>query len=570
VFSIYECFVNEYTTSEKIFSLQISYYFQPLIKNKPALMNQVKQPTNYSALSTLVIVFFFWGFLAASNGIFIPFCKKHFGLNQFESQLVDTAFYGAYYIGSFILLLITALTRVDILNKIGYRKGIIWGLFISIGGAFLMIPAVNSGDFYFILGALFVIALGFSLQQTAAQPFAIALGDPSTGSHRLNLGGSVNSFGTTIGPLIVSFALFGSIKEGAEASADIGQIKSLYYILAGVFFLAALIFIFSKKLPKIQFDEAVERSNKAILSLGLLTVGLIALIVLGQNTDIGKLELTSIAVLLVFIVLFVSYGAARKNGNGWGAMKYPQLILGMLAIFVYVGAEVTIQSNLGALLNTPDFGNIDESQNSRFISLYWGSLMIGRWTGAISVFNLSKQVKRILTIVVPFVAFAIVLAVNVGRGNDVSDLYFYVICIAILILGIFYGQEKPVKTLLALSVLATIASLIGMLATGTVATYALMSGGLFCSVMWPCIFSLGVAGLGKYTSEGSAFLIMMILGGAIIPPLQGAMADTQVGIHGSYIVAVICFAYLAWHALQTRKVLKKQGLDFDNMISGGH
>jgi FHS family L-fucose permease-like MFS transporter len=251
-------------------------------------------------------------------------------------------------------------------------------------------------------------------------------------------------------------------------------------------------------------------------------------------------------------------------------MKYPQLILGMLAIFVYVGVEVTIQSNLGALLNTPDFGNIDEASNSRFISLYWGSLMIGRWTGAISVFNLSRKVKRVLTIVVPLVAFAIVLLVNVGRGNDVSDLYMYVICIAILILGIFYGQEKPVKTLLALSVLATIASLIGMLATGTLATYALMSGGLFCSVMWPCIFSLGVAGLGKYTSEGSAFLIMMILGGAIIPPLQGALADTQVGIHGSYIVAVICFAYLAWHALQTKKVLKKQGLDFDNMISGGH
>lgn len=533
-------------------------------------MSQPKQPTNYSALGTLVIVFFFWGFLAASNGIFIPFCKKHFDLNQFESQLVDTAFYGAYYIGSFILLLFTAFTRVDILNKIGYRMGIIWGLFISIGGAFLMIPAVNSGDFYFILGALFVIALGFSLQQTAAQPFAIALGDPSTGSHRLNLGGSVNSFGTTIGPLIVSVALFGSIAEGAASTADIGKIKSLYYILAGVFFLAALIFIFSKKLPKIQFDEHVERSTKAIVSLSVLTAGLIVLIVLGQKTDISNLNLTLIAIALVFIVLAFSSAAAKKNGNGWGAMKYPQLILGMLAIFVYVGVEVTIQSNLGALLNTPDFGNINEAQNSRFISLYWGSLMIGRWTGAISVFNLKKQTRRILTIVVPFVAFAIVLLVNFGRGNDVSDLYLYVICIAILILGIFYGQEKPVKTLLALSVLATIATLIGMLATGTVATYALMSGGLFCSVMWPCIFSLGVAGLGKYTSEGSAFLIMMILGGAIIPPMQGALADTTVGIHGSYIVGVICFAYLAWHALQTRKVLKKQGLDFDTMIEGGH
>jgi len=199
-------------------------------------MNQLaKQPTNYSALSTLVIVFFFWGFIAASNGIFIPFCKSHFKLNQFESQLIDFAFYAAYFVGSLILFLISSIGKIDILNKIGYRRGIIWGLFISVGGALLMIPAVNSGSYPFILGALFVIALGFSLQQTAAQPFAIMLGDPSTGSHRLNLGGSVNSFGTTLGPLIVSFALFGSIKEGAAATADISQIKTLYLILPGKF-----------------------------------------------------------------------------------------------------------------------------------------------------------------------------------------------------------------------------------------------------------------------------------------------------------------------------------------------
>ena len=534
-------------------------------------MNQPKQPTNYSALSTLVIVFFFWGFIAASNGIFIPFCKKHFNLNQFESQLIDFAFYVAYFVGSFLLFLFTAITKIDILNKIGYRKGIIWGLFISIAGALLMVAAVNSGSYPFILGALFVIALGFSLQQTAAQPFAIALGDPSTGSHRLNLGGSVNSFGTTLGPLIVSYALFGSIKEGAGAGANIDQIKTLYYIVAGVFFLAALIFMFTKRLPKTTFDEHVEASPKALGSLSILTIGLIALVILSQYTALGKLELTSISLVMVFLILFFSYNTAKRNPLGWGAMKYPQLILGMLAIFVYVGVEVTIQSNMGALLITPEFGNIDESENSRFISLYWGSLMIGRWTGAISVFNLKAQTKKILTIVVPFIAFGIVLLVNWGRGNDVSDLYMYAICIVILIGGILYGQEKPAKTLLALSILATIAMIVGMLTEGLIATYAFMSGGLFCSIMWPCIFSLAVGGLGKYTSEGSAFLIMMILGGAIIPPFQGALADVKsVGIHASYIVAVVCFLYLAWHAWQTRIVLKKQGLDFDSMIGGGH
>jgi FHS family L-fucose permease-like MFS transporter len=531
-------------------------------------MNQAKQPTNYSALGTLVTVFFFWGFIAASNGIFIPFCKSHFKLTQFESQLIDTAFYGAYFIGSMLLFIISSSIRVDILNRIGYKWGIIWGLFISIAGALCMIPAVNSGSFYFILGAFFVIALGFSLQQTAAQPFAVSLGDPSTGAHRLNLGGSVNSFGTTLGPLIVSIALFGSVKEGASANANIGSIKTMYLIVAGVFFLAAIIF-FVSKLPKTTGDEHIEKSNKALSSLLILTAVLIGIIVIGQVTSLGKLALTTMAVIAVFIILFLSYSSARKSGNGWGAMKYPQLILGMLAIFVYVGVEVTIQSNLGALLRTPAFGSKNEAHISQYISLYWGSLMIGRWTAAISVFNLKKKTRQLLTVIVPLIAFAFVLLVNVLRGNDVSDLYYYVICVGIMVAGTFYGQEKPVKTLLTFTIIATGAMIIGMLTTGTIATYAFMTGGLFCSVMWPCIFALAIAGLGKYTSEGSAFLIMMILGGAIIPPMQGALAD-KMTIHSSYIVAVICFVYLAWHTLQTKKVLHAQGLDFDQQIAAGH
>jgi FHS family L-fucose permease-like MFS transporter len=531
-------------------------------------MSQTKQPTNYGALGTLVTVFFFWGFIAASNSIFIPFCKSHFNLSQFESQLIDTAFYGAYFIGSLLLFVISSSLKIDILNRMGYKKGIIWGLGISIAGALMMVPAVNSGSFFFILGAFFVIALGFSLQQTAAQPFAISLGDPSTGSHRLNLGGSVNSFGTTVGPLIVSVALFGSVKEGAGAGADIGSIKTLYLIVAGVFFLAAFIFFISK-LPKTTGDEHIEKSNKALASLLTMTGALVALILLGQYTSLGKLELTSLALVSVFVILFFSYSSASKNGNGWGAMKYPQLILGMLAIFVYVGVEVTIASNMGALLKTSDFGNISDAHNSSFISLYWGSLMIGRWTGAISVFNFKKQTRLILSVVVPLVAFALILGVNQLRGNDISDLYYYVVCIAIMIAGTLYGQEKPVKTLLVFSLLAAVAMIIGMLTRGQVATYSFISGGLFCSVMWPCIFALAVAGLGKYTSEGSAFLIMMILGGAIIPPLQGALSD-KIDIHSSYIVAVVCFLYLAWHAIQTKKVLKKQGIDFDQQIAGGH
>src|SRR6202000_1923939 len=159
-------------------------------------MNNSKQTTNTGALATLVIVFFFWGFIAASNGIFIPFCKTRFQLNQFQSQLIDFAFYTAYFVGSLILYLFSSASKMDVLNKWGFKNGISYGLFISVAGALLMLPAIRSRSYYFTLAAFFVVAMGFSLQQMPANPFAIALGDPATGSNRLNLTGGVNSFGT--------------------------------------------------------------------------------------------------------------------------------------------------------------------------------------------------------------------------------------------------------------------------------------------------------------------------------------------------------------------------------------
>lgn len=251
-------------------------------------------------------------------------------------------------------------------------------------------------------------------------------------------------------------------------------------------------------------------------------------------------------------------------------MKYPQLVLGMIGIFVYVGVEVTIQSNMGALLNTPEFGNLDESQISHYISLYWGSLMIGRWTSAIAVFNVSKSTRNLLTIVVPFIAFGVVLGANYLSGNQVNDLYVYSTCILILIAANFWAQEKPAKLLFILGVLGIIAMLIGLFATGKVALFAFISGGLVCSVMWPCIFALAITGLGKFTSQGSAFLIMMILGGAIIPPLQGGMADL-VDIHASYWLTVFCFAYLAFYAWKVTGILRKQGFDIEHTeLKAGH
>ncbi len=486
---------------------------------------------NYSALSIIISVFFFWGFVAASNGIFIPFCKSHFSLSQFQSQLVDFTFYGGYFIGSILLLALSQIFKVDILNKIGYKKGIIYGLLISVVGALAIIPSVNVGEFPLILGSFFIVALGFSLQQTCAQPFVIALGSPETGAHRLTLAGGVNSLGTTLGPLVVGIILFGSVSSDAPVS--ITSINSLYLILAGIF-LAVAIFFSMVKLPEITKDEVFE--------------------------------------------------------PGAGSLKYPQLVLGMVAIFTYVGVEVTIQSNMGSLLKEEAFGGLNASDIAPFISLYWGSLMIGRWAGAIAAFNISKQLsfrvtingkpaiaafniskqlRQVLIVIVPFLAFGLVLLVNSFGGKDISQLYKYAICVVALIVAYFMGNEKPAKTLMLFSFFGMAAMLIGLLTTGQVALYAFLSGGLACSIMWPAIFALSISGLGKYASQGSAFLIMMILGGAIIPPIQGKIADS-IGIHMSYIITVFCFAYLAFFAYKAKAILKTQGIDEDQLESAVH
>lgn len=544
-------------------------------------MGNTNQAISKGALPTLVTVFFFWGFVAASNGIFIPFCKSHFNLDQFQSQLIDTSFYGAYFFGSLLLYLFSAISGVDILNRIGYKNGIIIGLSMSVVGA-VSLAFIASGEhatFGMVLTCFFIIALGFSLQQTAAQPFAIALGNPATGAHRLNFAGGVNSLGTLLGPLAVSYVLFGDLNN--EGTATIQSIRTVYLILGGLFFLVAFFFLTSKKLPTIRLEEHVENSSKAMSLLFMIAVPTIVLLFF--NTMFGeneKIFLVLGSLVIILGLLFYALFAAQKSPKGWGAMQYPQLVLGMIAIFVYVGMEVTVQSNMGALLRQPEFGGLDAKFISQFISLYWGSLMIGRWTGAVAVFNLKKSTKQILTVLVPLIAFAIILFVNYLRGNDVTNLYIYIICVLFLIAAFFYANERPARMLFTMAAFGSIAMLIGLLTEGQVSTFAFISGGLCCSVMWPCIFALAIAGLGKYTSQGSAFLIMMILGGAIIPPAQGVICDFDKinpgGIgglsytHFSYVVPLICFVYMVWHALRTKKILKAQGMDFDQQVSAGH
>lgn len=574
--------------------------------------------TNYPALYTLINVFFFWGFIAAGNSIFIPFCKHYFSLDQFQSQLIDFAFYTAYYMGALLLFIFGTLKGRDVVGNWGYKKSIVYGLLFSALGAGAMIVAVKSNVYLGMLIGLFIVALGFSLQQTAANPFAISLGDPKTGASRVNLGGGINSFGTTIGPIIVGLALFGT-----TASVTDDQIKHLeldkvilLYICVGLLFLgAAAMFYFSKKVPAGISNEPMEKAGKAMRFLIVMTVllGLIFTQVFNsyKNEEAKKIELLqkeivniksnitvddnhvqadtvvqsieteivelkdaleksrmywlSGALVLIIGGLVFAKQSAKKKSEGWGAMQYPQLVLGMLAIFTYVGVEVAIGSNLGELLKLPEFGGYHSSEIAPYISMYWGSLMIGRWAGAISVFNLSKTKKILAMIVVPLIAFMVVIRLNRLVGQDVEPLYYYVICVLVQIGAFFLSQDKPARTLMIFGCLGLIAMLTGLFTEGMIAVYAFLAGGLACSIMWPAIFSLSIMGLGKYTAQGSAFLVMMILGGGIIPPIQGKLADI-IGIHNSYVIPVLCFVYLTFFAIIVKAILAKQKIDVDTIV----
>ncbi|MFT4804529.1 MAG: FHS family L-fucose permease-like MFS transporter, partial [Psychroserpens sp.] len=423
-------------------------------------------------------------------------------------------------------------------------------------------------------------------------PFAIALGDPETGSHRLNLAGGVNSLGTTIGPIVVALVIFGTSSVSPEElvrmiknnEITLSTVQFLYLGVGVLFLLAAALFHFSKKLPALKSETIFEPANKARNLLIVLTVVILGCFgyifstysgdaVATDSLEKTRLILLFIALLAVVSTIVIANTSASKKAEGWGAMKYPQLVLGMLAIFTYVGVEVTIGSNLGELLkqvadkaanlNPLGLPVLNDAGIAPFISLYWGGLMIGRWVGAITVFNPSKGLKKWLLILVPYVAFGVVLLLNgiAGKTFSTNEILFFGICVAVQIGGFFLAKDNPVKTLKIFAFLGILAMLVGLFTTGNVALFAFLSGGLFCSIMWPCIFTLSIAGLGKYTSQGSAFLVMMILGGAIIPPLQGKLADVF-SIQSSYWMAVACFGYLLFYAFRTKTVLDKQGVTY--------
>lgn len=462
--------------------------------------------TNFSAFGALIIIFFFWGFVASSNDILIPVFKSALGLEQEQAQLISIAFYIAYTAGSLMYFGISALLKKDLIKIIGYRNGLALGLVISALGTLLFIPAANNASFILLLAGLFTVGIGFALQQIAANPLAINMGDPSTGNLRLSLAGGINNVGTTIGPVLVSFAIFGAAGSG-NTSLELSAVKVPYLVLGAAFVAAAVFFKFSK-VP----DQITSESN--------------------ENT-------ARISVLSVF--------------------QTPQVLLAMIAIFVYVGVEVATASNLPEFMKQK-LGT-SESEVAPFVSLFWASLMIGRWSSAAGAFGVSNELKQKLSLLLPLMAFAIFMLVNYIAGHNVALFYPYLFLVLVLMLADAFTGGNPVHQLVVYSLLGALSLIVGICAEGIISVFAFIAVGLFCSTLWPCIFTLGIAGLNEKTNIASSLMIMMIMGGGFISQWQASLGNVSgIGIQGSYWLGVVCFIYLVFFAVTVQKILRKQGV----------
>lgn len=473
------------------------------------------QKNNYtSALIVLTSLFFMWGFITCMNDILIPFLKKMFELSRFQSMMIQFAFFTAYFVGSLIYFIISARTG-DPISKIGYKNGIILGLFISAFASVMFYPAAHYKVFGLFLAALFILALGFTLLQIAANPYVALLGPPETASSRLNLSQAFNSLGTTLAPILGGYLVFHFFaklgaplytNEGSPILTDAGEplsalgVQLPYLIFAGVFILLAVIIRFTN-LPRFTNSSNIEK--------------------------------------------------------GAGALKHTHLVLGGIAIFMYVGAEVSIGSSFinyaGELLNYPEM----EAKN--FLAFYWGGAMIGRFLGAISLSNIQKLKKyglMLLTSILTFFLIYGIIYLESGAKFEFSRVTPFIIFLIINYIGFIFGKSLPGRTLAIFALIVIGLLTTTLLTNGEMALWTIIGIGLFNSIMWSNIFTLAIEDLKENTAQGSSILVMMILGGAIVPVIQGAVADSFNGYHYSFFIPIICYAYLMYYGWKGHVIRK--------------
>ncbi len=399
-------------------------------------MSKPGHPSYRTAFSFFVILFFMWAFLTEMNGVLVPFVKKVFDFGYAQAILVQFCF--------FIAFALMAIPASRLLERIGYRRGIILGLAAMGVGCLLFIPASRMVVFPLFLGALFVLATGVTMLQVAANPYVAVLGRPEGAASRLNLAQGFNSVAKIIAPL------FGS-----------------YFILKGL-----------SDLPKAEAAAAVQWPYIGLGVALFLVAGVFFFIRLPDMEDIAALQA----------------GPAEKGSKTiW---EYPHLLLGAVAIFMYVGAEVAVASYMINFVGLEHIAGLEEADAGRYLSLYWGGLMVGRFVGAALLQKLKSQW---------------LLALN--------------------------------------AVLSILLLFVAVSTSGAVAMWSLILLGLCNSIMWSNIFTLAIDGLGSLTSQGSGLLVTAIVGGAVIPLLMGLLAD-RVGLQPSYLILVVCYGYILFYALR--------------------
>ena len=437
--------------------------------------------------SIMTVLFFMWGFMTVFNDILIPRFKEAFTLNYLEAMLVQFAFFGAYFIGALIYFIISVKAG-DPIARIGYKNGVVIGLLISASGSALFWPAANSVSYPLFLIALFVVGLGFAMLQIAANPYVTILGPESSAAGRLNLAQAFNSVGTTIGPLIGGYLIFQYFAKTGAHGAD--SVKVPYLAFCIIFVILALVF-FSINLPHV-----------------------------GE----GKVE------------------------RGIGAMRYPHVMLGVLAMFMYVGGEVAIGSSIINFLGQPGVAGLSALDASKYVSLFWGGMLIGRFMGAVELSEMKTIHKQLFLAGIPFAAFLILWSL---RGWDLVVNYLPLLALCWLLFQ--FGKALANRTLMIFSLTIVILLAISIVAGGRLAMWCIVGIGLFTSIGFPSIFSLALDGIGIYKSQASSLLVMAILGGAILPAILGRIADVW-SLQTSLIVPLIAYAYVAFYGWKGHRI----------------
>jgi FHS family L-fucose permease-like MFS transporter len=469
-------------------------------------MNEKVEKRHPVAITVLTLLFFIWGFLTVLNDILIPYLKKIFELNYFEVMFIQFAFFGAYFIGSLIYFIISSKFG-DPISRIGYKRGILAGLVISTIAAVLFYPAAALRIFPLFLIALFILGLGFTLLQISANPYVAILGPANTASSRLNLAQAFNSFGTTIGPILGGWLIFRFFGTRGKALLDSSG-NTIYTDDGGIMSAMGI------QMPYLLFA---------------LVLVILFFVILG--TKLPKIEGTDIL---------------HKDA---GALRYRNLVFGMIAIFFYVGAEVSIGSLMINFFKLPEIAGMGENDGKNFLAFYWGGAMIGRFLGAISLSDYKGRdiVKYGGMVAVSLVTFVFIWFMTSLEGNlSFRSVLPFMIFLGVNLIGFVLGRSKAHTTLLVFSMIVIALLIIVVGFDGTISFWSLIGIGLFNSIMWSNIFTLAIRDLKEYTSQGSSLLVMAILGGALIPLIQGAVADAF-GLHLSFIVPILSYVYLAWY-----------------------